>query len=56
MNPIFNFCPLLFWMFVFYSVNLWKPPAEKQAQAVFSMWILGTVIFLGIGIWLTLLQ
>lgn len=51
MTPIFNFFPLLVWMLAFYALNLRS--AADRAAAVFAMWILGTVIFLAIGIWIT---
>lgn len=49
--PVLNFLPLLVWMLAFYALNL--RTAADRAAAVFSMWIIGTLIFLSIGIWIT---
>ena len=54
MTPILNFLPLLFWMMGFYALNFIGPkPDENAAKGVFMMWIIGTVIFLSVGIWIT---
>lgn len=56
MPPIFNFLPLLVWMLAFYALNQRRgenvvPPSNPGA--VFFVWLLGIVIFLAVGIWIS---
>lgn len=54
MEPILNFLPLLAWMMGCASLFLLRPPqTDESSLGVLGMWLLGTLIFLGVGIWIT---
>ena len=56
MPPIFNFLPLLVWMLAFYALNQRRgdhvAPSAKPS-AVFAAWLLGTLLFLAVGLWIS---
>lgn len=53
--PILNFLPLLIWMLVFFALNQrgGENVTPVNVHAAYRAWLLGSVIFLGIGIWIT---